>query len=165
MLLQFEGSTISATLAKLVFNGKIWMLWRERNARLHTGTTRHKYDLLSGLEDNVRVRLAGIQVKEVVTPAQLQILANWDFRTAIDRGSDTIMYWHKPEAGWLKLNTDGAVCKTHAGFGGLIRNQEAEVLLIFHYKCQPVHINSIELEAIMFGLRAALVVFGPRRKV
>ena len=45
---------------------------------------------------------------------------------AEELASTTYIKWEKPEAEWLKLNSDGATSQNKYGCGGLMRTNEGE---------------------------------------
>ncbi|KAF7807009.1 ribonuclease H [Senna tora] len=68
--------------------------------------------------------------------------------------------WKKPEVGWVKVNTDGAVCKESkvAGCGGLIRDHDGVWIKGFERKIGFSNVLSAELWGIAEGLSLAWIL-------
>ncbi|KAL0345577.1 UNVERIFIED_CONTAM: putative ribonuclease H protein [Sesamum radiatum] len=65
-----------------------------------------------------------------------------------------LIFWEKPEEGWVKLNTDGASRgnSSVAGVSGIIRNHFGEVLLAFQELLRIASNIQAELSALHRGL-------------
>ncbi|KAJ7982470.1 Ribonuclease H [Quillaja saponaria] len=65
--------------------------------------------------------------------------------------------WSKPETGYIKLNSDGAVAnaQSRAGCGGVFRNENGDWLLGFHMNLGCCSSKVAELEGIRAGLLIA----------
>ncbi|KAF7822893.1 ribonuclease H [Senna tora] len=65
--------------------------------------------------------------------------------------------WRKPDAPWIKVNTDGAVCSRNgqAGCGGIFRDHKGRWLAGFMANIGHSTVLSAELWGIMYSLREA----------
>lgn len=59
-------------------------------------------------------------------------------------------FWHPPPKGYLKLNIDGASkCNPRiAGYGGVLRDEEGNIIFIFHSHLGKATNNMDELMAL-----------------
>eukprot|EP00257_Ricinus_communis_P020519 XP_015579763.1 uncharacterized protein LOC8280347 isoform X1 [Ricinus communis] len=83
-------------------------------------------------------------------------LEKWSGLISPVTGSIRWCIWKKPDVGWIKLNTDGSVDRQHAGFGGLLRDNEGNAICAFVSKAPLDDIFLVELWAIWRGLVLAL---------
>lgn len=58
----------------------------------------------------------------------------------------TLIFWHKPEAGWIKVNTDDSFNYPDAGMGGIFRDWQVHCILYF--SAPTIAQDALETEAI-----------------
>ncbi|KAF7802873.1 ribonuclease H [Senna tora] len=75
----------------------------------------------------------------------------------MDRNKEVASMWSKPDRGWIKINTDGAVCRINgkAGCGRLLRDSNGEWVQGFTANLGKVSVTSAELRGMYYGLELA----------
>lgn len=75
----------------------------------------------------------------------------------IARVSDTNIHWSPPSSGYVKFNSDGAVCNhgSKAAVGGVFRDHEGRFLFGFALDLSPCSVIEAELHAILAGINLA----------
>jgi len=65
-------------------------------------------------------------------------------------------YWQPPPKGFLKYNIDGASKGNpgNAGYGGVLRDDEGNIIFIFHYHLGRSTNNMAEVMALEQGLES-----------
>ncbi|XP_015160629.1 uncharacterized protein [Solanum tuberosum] len=129
-----------------------WNLWKNRYASKHGGKqsnmSRVKYAIY---KDNYKL------MKQ--TFPQIRWPSNW--KELISKGEKcihdtkvTTVVWIKPPDQWVKINSDGSALNNpgRLGAGGILRDQEVEMLLAFATPLGERTNNKAELEAAIFGM-------------
>ncbi|KAF7845080.1 ribonuclease H [Senna tora] len=82
---------------------------------------------------------------------------NTSFAPSHQCGSSKDSKWKKPEDGWVKVNTDGAVCRESSlgGCGGIIRDTNGDWIKGFSLKLGLANPLSAEFWSIAEGLKLA----------
>ncbi|KAL0907215.1 hypothetical protein M5K25_025769 [Dendrobium thyrsiflorum] len=65
---------------------------------------------------------------------------------------DKIVKWIKPSSPFVKLNSDGSVGNSGAGFGGIVRNYLGNVLFAYAGKADTSNVLTAELLGLLYGL-------------
>lgn len=73
----------------------------------------------------------------------------------IERRIPNLVYWKKPEVGWIKLDLDG--CSrgnpSDAGAGGVLRTHEGKLLYAFAISVGSGMNNFAKMMGLLHGLR------------
>lgn len=68
----------------------------------------------------------------------------------------TVIKWHPPPVGWIKLNFDGSVINSQATIGFVTNNSEGHVLLVGANNIGENSINVAESVALQDGLATSI---------
>lgn len=66
-----------ATILRIAFQASVYVIWKERNSRLHLASSRTSAALLVDLTNLIRCRLDPLSREQRVTPPNVTILAAW----------------------------------------------------------------------------------------
>lgn len=130
-----------------------WMIWNDRNEVTHGGQTRLPAETIA---DAMSLLGAYTQAREGSESVRLdgQEGVGGNRGRGQHRGN---VVWFPPEAGYLKVNVDGAMFKdVGVGMGVVIRDQEGRVIRAACQQVrQPWEVVVTEAKAIVLGLKLA----------
>uniref|UniRef100_M1DWN9 RNase H family protein n=1 Tax=Solanum tuberosum TaxID=4113 RepID=M1DWN9_SOLTU len=129
-----------------------WNLWKNRCSSKYGGkqsnVSRVKYAIY---KDNYKLM--------TTTFPHIKWPSNW--RDLIQLGGKcvhdtkvTLVRWIKPPNQWVKINTDGSALANpgRTGAGGILRDQDEEILIEFATPLGEGTNNQAEVEAVIFGM-------------
>eukprot|EP00253_Pinus_taeda_P025596 PITA_25596 len=144
----------------------LWTIWKERNRRIfqdeHRNTKHSKETILTNIQQLIQTKCKG-DPTEKISDRDLRILKR--FRLEANHSSTSLgrqqipnskaTQWNYPPKGSLKLNFDGASRGNPGtwGIGGVIRNQDGEIIHIYCRELGESTNNEMEFAALEHGLR------------
>lgn len=66
-----------ATILRIAFQASVYVVWKERNSRLHTASSRPASALLMDLKNLIRCRLDPLSREQRIIPPNVSFLATW----------------------------------------------------------------------------------------
>lgn len=152
----------------------IWNVWKERNNRIFKSekANPHKlYDfILKQIRETDNTTMHNIP-ENALSKEELRALKLLESQGITPQGigkKDTVMniekdFWHPPLKNYLKFNIDGASKGNprKASFGGVLRNEEGRLILIFHSHLGKAINNMVELMALEQCLEIMLQIRSP----
>lgn len=66
-----------ALIIKLLFQAVVYLLWKERNKRIHTSVQKQPGIIISEIKQIIRLRLDPLARRQAVPPGQSSVLATW----------------------------------------------------------------------------------------
>lgn len=103
------------------------------------------------IEDIIYLRARNSKSKSATSRREIDIVANLGCSPNSSTVQEQFVQWKRPPHGWFKLNTDGHLTN-NTSYGGLVRDDNAEVVLTFHKSCNIEHIYMVELKGVLAGL-------------
>lgn len=152
-------------LRALVFNAAIWFIWRERNDRIFNKAFTYKTKLFDQLELEIQMRLKRSTEFSPRGEEHATVLQNWNCSPRFKECRSAFCSWTALAFDGIKINSDGFLLSTRAGYGARIRDSQAEVLPILHLSCDTKPIHLIELRGALLGLQKAAVFSTWKNKI
>ncbi|XP_077252340.1 uncharacterized protein LOC143891683 [Tasmannia lanceolata] len=140
-----KGDGQATSIMRIGFCVLVYMIWRERNSRLHGKTPCHKTGILQSSISSIHSRLAHLQIGDVKSRKNEEITSHFGLPSLQVRTDAEFCSWVRPEQRFIKENTDAAVQNGKGGIGGLIRNSVGLALLRGH---DSIWIESDSLAAV-----------------
>ena len=148
----------------------MWCIWKERNARIFRGLSKNPEEIWNTVQDNVIASIKCMQWsdQDMVPPkAEVHVAENWGlpnlaFASSLLRDKrcppSSPSSWAAPPPGVFKLNFDGTSRGNpgKAGFGGLVRDHEGHVRLVFMGAIGEDTNNSAELDGLLRGVEIVI---------
>lgn len=143
----------------LIPNSICWELWCSRNKGRFEGKSTQVAHVIRHIEDQIKT----ILVKSKLLQKHLRPDTLWPHQFGISvpsvmRDSVIITSWHKPEEGWVKLNSDGCA-KGNPGLaaGGSIVRTDSGSVLWGQYDFYGITSNMVaEAKALLQGLKSCV---------
>lgn len=130
----YKGENQIAELASLVFNAAFWFIWKEGNDRIFSNSQMHKTKLFQMLEQHIQLRMSLSLKYSSDLNSKVAILHNWYCHLRIKCGRSETVKW-LPIADWIKINSDGFLNSSAAGFASIIRDQNVVPIGVSHSSC------------------------------
>ncbi|KAL0904830.1 hypothetical protein M5K25_026985 [Dendrobium thyrsiflorum] len=132
----------------------LWYLWQARNDAKHNDIKidsslvilKVKHKILSLYAVNL------ISVNNFKHCLQLAGKLGIFFDNIAVNHQDKIVKWCKPSYPFVKLNSDGSVGNSGAGFGGIVRNHLGDFLFAYAGKADTSNVLTAELLGLLYGL-------------
>ncbi|XP_048615533.1 uncharacterized protein LOC125588295 [Brassica napus] len=64
-------------IARLIYQACVYLIWKERNSRIHTDTARPPEAIISEIKQTIRLRLDPLARAQVLGPGESSVLAVW----------------------------------------------------------------------------------------
>ncbi|CAH8352103.1 unnamed protein product [Eruca vesicaria subsp. sativa] len=64
-------------IIRLVFQAVLYLVWKERNKRIHSGEEKPPRTIIAETQQIIRLRLDPLARKQVVLPGHYSVLAAW----------------------------------------------------------------------------------------
>ncbi|XP_077242465.1 uncharacterized protein LOC143882977 [Tasmannia lanceolata] len=151
----FKGEGQATSIVRLSFCMVVSSIWRERNSRLYGKPHRHKTSILHSCLSVIHSRFTHLHLDDFNSRKNVTTAANFGLPCIQERTSAVFCSWTRPADEVYKLNTDAAVRNGNGGIGGLIRNSEGEVQVMFSLRSDIQEIHLLEMEAILHGINLA----------
>ncbi|KAF5186432.1 Ribonuclease h domain [Thalictrum thalictroides] len=159
----FKGNSLRKSVCKVALAATIYHLWTERNHRVFRDKMRPPSETIRCIIRDVRLRFKGLQLRlddnDDNRHASMVMQVHVTFR---DKGS-TQCSWLKPPLGWIALNSDGSLTDNGRKIGGLLKDEDGNVMLAYNSGSNGATIGFIELEAIAKGIIQLAVLVGVKR--
>ncbi|XP_077232359.1 uncharacterized protein LOC143869136 [Tasmannia lanceolata] len=149
---KFKGDGQATSIMRLSFCVVVYMIWRERNSRLHGKHPCHKTSTLHSCLSIIHSRLAHLHLDDVISRKNVATAANFGLPCIQVKIDAVFCSWIRSDHEFYKINTDAAVHNGMGGIGGLIRNSMGEVQVMFSLRsgCEEIHL--LEMKAILHGI-------------
>ncbi|XP_077221623.1 uncharacterized protein LOC143855390 [Tasmannia lanceolata] len=149
---KFKRDGQATSIMRLSFCVVVYMIWRERNSRLHGKHPCHKTSTLHSCLSIIHSRLAHLHLDDVISRKNVATAANFGLPCIQVKTDAVFCSWIRPDHEFYKINTDAAVHNGMGGIGGLIRNSMGEVQVMFSLRsgCEEIHL--LEMKAILHGI-------------
>ncbi|XP_077215696.1 uncharacterized protein LOC143850322 [Tasmannia lanceolata] len=151
----FKGDGQASTLIKVGFCSAIYMIWCERNNRLHGKPPRHKQFILQTILSAIRGRMLHLHLNDIRNPRNIKTAESFGLACIQKDQIAQLCSWECPKANWSKLNSDAALVNDKAGLGGIIRNWHGDTLALYSIRADVEDIHLLEMKAIYYGIKLA----------
>lgn len=64
-------------IVRLLYQACLYLIWKERNSRIHSGTTRQPGALIAEIKQTIRLRLDPLARAQVLKQGEISVLAAW----------------------------------------------------------------------------------------
>ncbi|PIA60058.1 hypothetical protein AQUCO_00400735v1 [Aquilegia coerulea] len=148
----------STEIFKAMLSATLYWLWEERNNRRFGNDYNYKTEeqLTSELKEDVLLNLQSKVKKLKDLRENRTIVAKIGLKVEFETVQPISCSWIPPKQGFVKLNTDGSLKKTRAGYGGLLRSNEGRVIECFTAQCKCKSVLELELLAIQKGIELSI---------
>ncbi|KAI0519488.1 hypothetical protein KFK09_006936 [Dendrobium nobile] len=126
-------STVKGHVTNLLPILILWFLWKARNEAKHDGRKMEDKSIISNVNHKLLQIYASklISRKNFIHYETLGVYLGIPIRMEDLIRRERIVRWIKPVTPYLKLNTDGFVDNSHAGFGGILRDNVGKVIVAY----------------------------------
>ncbi|KAI0491773.1 hypothetical protein KFK09_026033 [Dendrobium nobile] len=133
----------------------VWFIWKSRNEAKHNAISMDAMAIVSNVKYKINQMHSYklISKKHFSNCIHLAKLLGINFSTISNTCVDRMVKWIKPKPPYVKLNTDGSLGPNGAGAGGIIRDNNGNVLAAF---AAPIHCSNAlkaEIHALLLGLQ------------
>lgn len=102
-------------------------------------TQTHKVRLFQMLEQSVSLKL-GYNFKLLIdSGSQTATVHNWNCRPRIKAARYEYVKWLPPPTDWIKINSDGFLEGSSAGYAAVVRDNNAEQIGLSHASFPPTY--------------------------
>ncbi|OVA00244.1 Reverse transcriptase zinc-binding domain [Macleaya cordata] len=131
----------------------MWEIWLERNRRIHNESpaslTSIRFKVVKWIQD-INPRLKVKQSSPVIIK---NFLASFHISLIhVRRKPITVLRWSTPPPGYFIINTDCASISMTAACGGVVRDNQGQIVVAFHSFYSSGTNNQVESRALMDGL-------------
>eukprot|EP00253_Pinus_taeda_P011321 PITA_11321 len=158
---EFSSNYRVNNIWKIILGFVTWTIWKERNRRIFQNEQRNfefsQITLSANICELISAKCTRLSDANP-SPRDQRILASFKLENANSAPTASSNLtppkdspgWHKPPAGFLKLNFDGASRGNPglAGIGGVIRNHRGEILYIYSQALGEATNNEMEFAAM-----------------
>ncbi|XP_077210015.1 uncharacterized protein LOC143845522 [Tasmannia lanceolata] len=147
----FPGSNQLPTAICIAFTSSIYLIWQERNNKLHGADNSHKRVILSNILHTIRSRCIFLRLDSQTSSRDLAFSKAFDLPMFRSQKPTKRCKWVHPKPGCVKLNCDVSLASSSASIGGLLRTNDSSVLAMYSQDKIQMTIQGLELEAICHG--------------
>ncbi|XP_077233633.1 uncharacterized protein LOC143875936 [Tasmannia lanceolata] len=144
-----------ASAIRIAFTSSIYLIWLERNNRLHGADNSHKEVILSNILHTIRSRCIFLRLDSQNSSRDLAFSKAFNLPLFRSQKPTKSCKWVHPEPGCVKLNCDASLASSSASIGGLLRTNDGSVLAMYSQDKIQMTIQELELEAICHGASLA----------
>ncbi|XP_077249457.1 uncharacterized protein LOC143888964 [Tasmannia lanceolata] len=137
---------------KIAFASAIYRLWRERNLRIFEKKSNHKTRILCFILDDVLSRVNSLTLWDSNEVHKVAVANHFGYKLSVKEKELQFCCWLPPELGEFKLNTDASLVDEGGGIGGILRNKDGEIILVFSKFTDGDEIFALEIQAICEGV-------------
>lgn len=132
----------------------IWNLWIQRNKGKHNNIKMGHNRIITKTIYKIRAHYKAAVIK----PSQFHCLNHVVVKLGLNISNEIadnhniLVYWHKPQAHIIKINTNSLVAKNKFGCGGIFRHYSGNMLEAFASSLSPCTVIFADLMAIFKAL-------------
>ncbi|XP_077232361.1 uncharacterized protein LOC143869152 [Tasmannia lanceolata] len=153
--IHFKGSGQCATAIRIAFGTTIYLIWAERNTRIHGNPSTHKQTILRRIISTIRNRVLFLNLSDEPGHRNLCFATQFKCPLFAVNSSPQFCQWEKPGGDVVKLNSDASMKGDAAGIGGILRDYTGTIRGCFSLNTDLKSIHILEMDAILHGLELA----------